>query len=59
MNKRIPRKIEIAKNLFWLGGAEEVLSSLEMSCGMGRNIASIVAKRDGQSMRPEGDHLEL
>jgi hypothetical protein len=35
----IQSDIEIAPNLFYLGGAEEVVSSMEMSCKMGRNVA--------------------
>lgn len=32
-------KVEIAPGLFYLGGGEQVISSLEMSCRMGRNAA--------------------
>ena len=31
--------IEIARDLFYLNGAESLLSSMEMSCRMGRNVA--------------------
>lgn len=34
--------IQLAKGVFWLGGGDEVTSSLEMSCKMGRNVASLI-----------------
>lgn len=37
-------KIEIAPNLYYLSGAEGIISSMEMSCLMGRNVAQKVTK---------------
>lgn len=35
-------RIEIAPQLFYLGGADDVFSSMEMSCRMGRNAAGML-----------------
>ncbi|KAI4673165.1 uncharacterized protein J4E78_001672 [Alternaria triticimaculans] len=37
--------IQVAEGVFWLGGGDEVTSSLEMSCNMGRNVASLIQDR--------------
>lgn len=38
-NHALLEDIEIAPNLFYVSGAEEVISSVEMSCRMGRKAA--------------------
>lgn len=38
-------EVEIAPNLWYLNGAENVMSSMEMSCRMGRNVAKLVNRR--------------
>ncbi|KAF2728715.1 FAD/NAD(P)-binding domain-containing protein [Polyplosphaeria fusca] len=50
-------KIEIAPKLFYLGGAERYLSSMEMSCRMGRNAARLL--RGPGDAGPEQEHAEL
>lgn len=40
-----PDEIEIAPNLWYLNGAESIMSSMEMSCRMGRNVAEQVHRR--------------
>lgn len=39
-------KVEIAPNLFYLSGTEEIISSMEMSCRMGDNIAMRLYMQD-------------
>lgn len=43
-------KIEIAPDLFYLKGAESIMSTMEMSCRMGRNVA-YPATRYGRNFR--------
>lgn len=38
-------RIEIAPQLFYLGGAEDILSSMEMSCRIGRNAAGMLYRQ--------------
>ena len=38
-------EIEIAPDFWYLNGAESVMSSMEMSCRMGRNVAELVHRR--------------
>ena len=49
--------IEIMEGLFWLDDVNEVMSSLEMSCKMGRNVASNIAYTQDQetSRRAHGE----
>ncbi|RJE18327.1 Prenylcysteine [Aspergillus sclerotialis] len=42
----LQEKVEIAPNLFYLNGAEEIISSMEMSCRMGDNIAMTLYMQD-------------
>ena len=53
----ISEGIEVTEGLFWLGGADEVMSSLEMSCKMGRNVASNIVQLQnrGTSRRAHGE----
>ncbi|KAI4660205.1 uncharacterized protein J4E79_006010 [Alternaria viburni] len=37
--------IQVAEDVFWLGGGNEVTSSLEMSCKMGRNVVALIRDR--------------
>ena len=48
-------KIEIAPNLFYLGGAEDVLSSMEMSCRMGQNAAKLLSSTQMKKSEPKGE----
>jgi len=41
-NRTLPDEILIAPNLFYLGGAEDALETMEMSCRMGRNAAKTI-----------------
>ena len=48
----ISESIEVMEGLFWLGGADEIMPSLEMSCKMGRNVASkIIHAQDRETSR--------
>jgi hypothetical protein len=58
--KRRSGDVEIAEGLFWLGGGEEVVSSMEMSCKMGRNVTRrLELKDDKGSEGPAKSHGEL
>ncbi|KAI4616975.1 uncharacterized protein J4E87_008487 [Alternaria ethzedia] len=37
--------LQVAEGVFWLGGGNEVTSSLEMSCKMGRNVVALIRDR--------------
>jgi hypothetical protein len=50
-------KFEVAPKLFHLGGVERVLSSMEMSCRMGRNIARLLTRSGVNEM--DMPHSEL
>ncbi|KAI4934942.1 hypothetical protein J4E85_002804 [Alternaria conjuncta] len=56
----ISEDIEVMEGLFWLGGSDEVMSSLEMSCKMGRNVASkIIHAQDRETSRRAHGELYL
>jgi hypothetical protein len=44
-NSRWSDEVEIAPNLFYLSGGEEIVNSLEMSCRMGYNAARKLSTR--------------
>jgi hypothetical protein len=57
--KSLPGDVEIADNLFDLGLAEGVISSMEMSCRMGRNVARKLAADVRVEASSSSDHIEL
>ncbi|KAI4704669.1 hypothetical protein J4E81_001739 [Alternaria sp. BMP 2799] len=50
--------VEVMEGLFWLDDVDEVMSSLEMSCKMGRNVASNIAYMQDQEISRRA-HSEL
>lgn len=42
----LQEEVEISSNLFYLSGAEEIMSSMEMSCRMGDNAAMALYLQD-------------
>jgi prenylcysteine oxidase/farnesylcysteine lyase len=47
----VPGKIELAKDLFYLGGGEEIYSSMEMSCRMGKNVARLLTTKGSNGLK--------
>tara|TARA_R110002003_G_scaffold6_5_gene288 strand:- start:2277 stop:2597 length:321 start_codon:yes stop_codon:yes gene_type:complete len=55
----LPGDMEIADNIFDLGLAEDVISSMEMSCRMGRNVARKLAADVRVEASSSSGHIEL
>ena len=47
--------IQVAEGVFWLGGGDGLTSSLEMSCKMGRNVASQMRDRTTTTSASHGE----
>lgn len=43
-------RIEIAKGLFYLGGAVDIFSSMELSCRMGLNVAALISRSTDEEL---------
>ncbi len=54
-------KIEIVPHLFYIGGVDSVLGSMEMSCRMGRNVARLLlaTRPGGLNELDDVSHSEL